>query len=129
VDRGTRRLFVIVLVIVIAVTGGAALILGTAGGGVPSGTPSGDGSGPTGTTAVDGVVVAVDSAGLGTVRGFTLRQPGGELIEFGLGLLENGTEFPPGHLAEHQASAEPIRVWYRDDAGRHEAIRLEDAAS
>ena len=75
------------------------------------------------------MVVAVDSAGLGDVAGFTLRRPGGELVEFSLRDLENGTQFPPGHLAEHQATAEPVRVWYRTEGPDRLAIRLEDAPS
>jgi hypothetical protein len=126
VDQRTRRLFVLVLVIVIAVTGGAALILGSTAG-TGSGDPSGGPAGPPGTTAIDGVIVAVDSAGLGSVRSFTLRRAGGETIEFRLDRLANATEFPPGHLAEHQASAEPVRVWSIEDGGAHYAIVLEDA--
>jgi hypothetical protein len=134
VDQRTRRLFVLVLVIVIAVTGGAALILGSTAGtgsgdpfGDPSGDPSGGPAGPPGTTAIAGVIVAVDSAGLGSVRSFTLRRAGGETIEFRLDRLANAAEFPPGHLAEHQASAEPVRVWSIESGGAHYAIVLEDA--
>jgi hypothetical protein len=78
---------------------------------------------------VVGVVVAVDSQGLGQVRGFTLRLPGGELQQFSLRALQNGTAFPPGHLAEHQATAAPVRVTYRVDGTERLAIRLEDAPS
>ncbi len=92
-----------------------------------SGTGRVDPNVPPGTTDVTGVVVAVDSAGLGDVAGFTLRRPGGELVEFSLRDLENGTQFPPGHLAEHQATAEPVRVWYRTEGPDRLAIRLEDA--
>lgn len=119
-DRRTRNLFALVLMIVIAVTGGAALILGGSGSEPPE--PS-DGS------FMVGVIVAVDSAGLGDVRGFTLRTIDGSLHEFELDALENPTEFPPGHLAEHQATAEPVRVFYRVDDGRALAFRLEDAAA
>lgn len=118
-DRRTRNLFVLVLAVAVIVTGGAALILGGE-------TRPPDG-GPPGTTAVVGAIVAVDSRGLGDVRGFTLRVPGGDQLEFDLARLENGTTFPPGHLIEHQATAEPVRVWYRDDGARRFAIRLEDA--
>jgi hypothetical protein len=76
---------------------------------------------------VVGVVVAVDSQGLGDVRGFTLRLPGGEQQTFSLRALENGTQFPPGHLAEHQATAAPVRVTYRVEGTERLAIRLEDA--
>lgn len=118
-DRRTRNLFALVLVVVIAITGGAALLL--------SDTSPRDPEGPPDTSSVEGVLVSVDSAGLGDVRGFTLRQPGGETLEFRLGELENPTAFPPGHLAEHQATAEPVRVWYRSDGGERFAVRLDDA--
>ena len=107
------------LAVVIATAGGAALLL--------SDTSTRDPDGPPDTTAVEGVVVAVDSAGLADVRGFTLRRPGGELLEFRLGELENGDQFPPGHLAEHQATAQPVRVWYRMEGDERYAVRLEDA--
>ena len=80
-----------------------------------------------GTSEATGVVVAVDSRGLGDVRSFTLRVPGGELLEFDLRALENGTAFPPGHLAEHQATAAPVRVTFRMDGPTRLAIRLDDA--
>jgi hypothetical protein len=118
-DRRTRNLFALVLVVVIAITGGAALLL--------SDTALLDPDGPSATDSVEGVIVSVDSAGLGDVRGFTLRQPGGETLEFRLGELENPTEFPPGHLAEHQATAQPVRVWYRLEGAERFAVRLEDA--
>jgi hypothetical protein len=79
------------------------------------------------TGEVIGVVVGVDSQGLGQVRSFTLRLPGGEQQVFSLRALENGTDFPPGHLAEHQATAAPVRVSYRVEGTERLAIRLEDA--
>ena len=75
-----------------------------------------------------GVVVAVDGSSLTDVRGFTLRTTDGRTVEFGLGAVENGAQFPPAHLREHQATATPIVVTYREEAGRRLAIRLEDAA-
>lgn len=119
-DRHTRILFALVLVAVVAVTGGAALLLSDSSVVDPGG-------GPPDTTSVDGVVVAVDSAGLADVRGFTLRRPGGATLVFRLGELENGDKFPPGHLAEHQATAAPVRVWYRLEGADRFAVRLEDA--
>lgn len=119
-DGNTRKLFVLILVIVIAVTGGAALILG--------GGTVGEPDSPPGTTVVDGVIVGVKAESLGDVRSFTLRLSSGDVLEFGLGSLENGDEFPPGHLAEHQVTAEMVRVWYRDDGGTLLAIRVEDVA-
>jgi hypothetical protein len=79
---------------------------------------------------VDGVIIAVDSAGLGDVRGFTLRPSSGSFaFTFELGTLENPTEFPPGHLAEHLASSQPVRVYFRrSEDGRHVVYRLEDAS-
>jgi len=76
-----------------------------------------------------GVVVAVESVSLADVRGFTIRTPDGRVVVFRVGTLENGAEFPPGHLGEHQATASPIRVTYRDEGADHVAIRLEDAAA
>lgn len=77
---------------------------------------------------VVGVIVAVDSAGLADVRSFTLRPSGaGWAFEFRLGELENGAEFPPGHLGEHLASSEPVRVWFRREGGDLVAYRIEDA--
>jgi hypothetical protein len=117
VDRGTRRLFVVALVVLVAVVGLATIIL--------SAPPTGDA--PPGTSSVEGVIVAVDSSSLSDVRSFDLRTSDGSVRRFGLAALENGTEFPPGHLVEHSATAEPVRVWYRTEGGLDLAIRLEDA--
>jgi hypothetical protein len=77
---------------------------------------------------VEGVIVSVDSSSLSDVRGFTLRTSGGRTIDFRLGTLENPTEFPPGHLKEHQATSEAIRVFFRIEAGLPVVYRLADAA-
>ncbi len=118
-DPRARNLFVLVFVAVIALTGGAAILLGS--------TSLRDPGAPANATAVVGVIVAVDSAGLDRVRGFTLRTTDQGSIPFVIGDLENGAEFPPGHLVEHQASARPVRVWYRTEGDVRVAIRLEDA--
>ena len=118
-DRRTRNLFALLFAAVVAVTGGAAILLSE------TSTPNPDA--PPGTTAVVGVIVAVDSRGLADVRGFTLRDADGTLQAYDLRDYASGTEFPPGHLAEHQATATPVRVWYREDGGVRLAIRLEDA--
>jgi hypothetical protein len=81
---------------------------------------------PTSRTEV-GVVIAVESVSLTDVQAFTIRTADGRTIVFRVGVLENGADFPPGHLGEHQATAAPIRVTYRDDSGEHVAIRLDDA--
>ena len=70
---------------------------------------------------------ASSAAGLTDVRGFTLRTTDGGSVDFAIGELENGAEFPPGHLVEHQSTAQPIRVWYRTRTATKVAIRLEDA--
>jgi hypothetical protein len=121
VDRRTRNLFALVLVALIAVTGGAALILGGSGPSTP--TPPSDAS------TVDGVVVAVDARSLTDVRSFDLRTADGAILTFGLAELQNGVAFPPGHLAEHQVTATPVRVWYRDTTAPLQALYLEDAPS
>ena len=118
-DRTTRNLFAVLLVVVVAATGGAALILG-GGPGAAAGPPS-DAS-----TSV-GVIVGVEAEGLGDVRSFRLRAADGTVATYALERLQNGTTFPPGHLAEHQVTAQPVRVWYRDEGGARYAIWLEDA--
>jgi hypothetical protein len=93
--------------------------------------------GPTGTAStatgapgspVIGVITAVDSAGLSDVRGFTIRTDDGRSLTFVLGPLENATEFPPGHLGEHLATSEPVRVFFRLEGASMLAYRIEDAA-
>jgi hypothetical protein len=79
------------------------------------------------TATAEGVVVAVQATSLADISGFTLRTAAGDLVEFGLEALENEVEFPPGHLAEHVASSAPVVVTYRDEGGRHLAIRIIDA--
>ena len=76
---------------------------------------------------VEGVVIAVDSAGLGQVSGFTVRAADGFAYVLTLGTLENATEFSPSHLAEHMASSERVRAYYRLEAGTPIVYRLEDA--
>jgi hypothetical protein len=119
VDRRTRTLFAVLFIGIVIATALAAILLSETGPVDPDRPPD--------TTEMTGVVVAVDSAGLGDVGGFTLRRPGGELVVFSLRALSNATEFPPAHLPEHQATAEPVRVWYRMDGPDLLAIKLEDA--
>ena len=77
---------------------------------------------------IEGIVLSVDSAGLGDVRRFVLLTRGGDSIDFTLGRLDDPTAFAPGHLAEHQASSAPIRVFFRvDDHGENVVYHLEDA--
>jgi hypothetical protein len=116
VDPRTRRLFAVVLVALVVVGVVATLADGTVR----------DPDAPDGDEAV-GIVVGIDSAGLTDVRGFTLRTDDGRDLVFRIGTLENGAEFPPGHLGEHQAFATRIRVWYRSVGDLLVAFRLEDA--
>ena len=76
---------------------------------------------------VTGVLVKIDSLGLTKVRGFTLRTDAGAEIPFTIGTLENGAEFPPGHLAEHMSTSSPVRVFFRDEGGTLVVYRIEDA--
>lgn len=78
------------------------------------------------TSMATGVVVAVDARSLTDVQSFTLRMAGGETLEFRLSRLQNGAEFPPGHLTEHIASGGPVVVTYADQDGVLYAIRLAD---
>jgi hypothetical protein len=118
VDRPTRTLFALLFAAIVIATALAAILLSE-----PQVAPDP----PPGTPEVTGVVVAVDSTGFNEVRGFTLRRPGGELVEFSLRELQNATDFAPAHLPEHQATADPVRVWYRMDGAERLALRLEDA--
>jgi hypothetical protein len=74
-----------------------------------------------------GLVVAVDSSGLTDVRGFTIRTTDGRTVVFRIGVLENGAEFPPGHLLEHEATGVKVVVTYRRENGELVAIRIDDA--
>ncbi len=76
---------------------------------------------------IDGVVVHVDSTGLGNVTGFTLRLPGGATVVLSLGTLDNATQFAPGHLAEHETTGLPVRAWFVLSSGVPIVYRLEDA--
>lgn len=114
-DRRTSRLFAFVLAVLVALGIGAAVVRR---GSAPSRPDA-----PT----VDGVVVGVDSSGLANVSGFRLRTDDGRTLEFSVASLGDAVEFPPGHLAEHAANSERVRVWYRDVGGRLAALWLEDA--
>ena len=84
-------------------------------------------SAPIPQSPVAGVVVSIDSQGLAKVRGFTLRTMSGVDLKFVIGLLDNGADFPPGHLAEHQATLQPILVWFKVEDGKLVVYHLEDA--
>ncbi len=76
---------------------------------------------------VAGVVTSIDATGLTEVHGFTLRTVSGQDLTFVMGKLENGDEFPVGHLNEHLAAAAPVLVSFKDEGGKLVVYRLEDA--
>ena len=119
----------------------ASALLGACAGGSgasptgPVASPAAPGSpGPSASAAmavpaspVTGVVIKVDSAGLDKVTGFSLRTDAGQTLALSIGILENGAQFPPGHLAEHLATAVPVRAWFTDEGGKLVVYRIEDA--
>lgn len=115
--RGTVAL---ILVLLVAAGCGSAS---------PTIAPTGAAASPALSSPVVGIVTAVDSRSLGDVRGLTLRVPDGRQIQIAIGTLDNGASFPPGHLAEHIATAEPIRVYFRQESGGPVAYRIEDAGA
>ena len=74
-----------------------------------------------------GLVVGVDSSGLTDVRGFTIRTNDGRTLVFRIGVLENGAQFPPGHLLEHEGTGVRVLVTYHEENGELVAIRMDDA--
>jgi hypothetical protein len=86
-------------------------------------TPSA--SGPASPMA--GVITGIESTGLTGVHAFTLRTATGAIVRFTLGNLDNGTQFPPGHLAEHQLTGIPVLVFFRVEGSDLVVYHLEDA--
>jgi hypothetical protein len=76
---------------------------------------------------VAGLVTKIESEGLDQVKGFTLRASNGTDLTFVLGTLENAADFPPGHLTEHMAAADPVLVYFRVENGAMVVYRLDDA--
>jgi hypothetical protein len=77
-----------------------------------------------------GLVTSVDGSSLVAIDGFQLRTADGRTLEFStrdLPYRDDG--FPPQHLREHQALAEPITVTYRITDGRNDVVKLQDAAA
>jgi hypothetical protein len=93
----------------------------------PAATTSNPSASVTPTSPVTGVLVHIDAAGLADVKAFTLRLADGSELLLAIGVLENGAQFPPGHLAEHMASSSPIRAFFRSVGPELVVYRIEDA--
>jgi hypothetical protein len=74
---------------------------------------------------VTGVIVDIDSAGLGEVRSFELKS-GDETFEI---LIDPQVDygFNLGHLNEHLAGGQPVRVQIEERDGKLFARRIDDA--
>ena len=75
-----------------------------------------------------GLVTSVTSTSLVSIDGFQLRTQDGRTLDFStkdLPYREDG--FPPQHLREHQALAQPVTVTYRVTDGRNDVVKLQDA--
>jgi len=75
-----------------------------------------------------GVVIDIDSPGLGRVESFELLTQDGERITFDTSQLEFRAEFPAPHLAEHRVIGDRIIVTYRADGDRLLVTQLDDEA-
>ena len=118
-QRRLRPIRIMVLAIwIVAGCGSGPLASATSGAISPAPPPN---------PPVEGVIVHVVSTGLDSVTGFTLRTADGDLLEFRIGDLVTGAEFPPGHLTEHQAAADPVRVTYIREGETLVATGIEDA--
>jgi hypothetical protein len=74
---------------------------------------------------VVGVVVDVESEGLGNVTSFEVRSEG---TSYAIFVDPEATySFPPSHLSDHLASSEPVRVGLTERDGRLYATSIEDA--
>jgi hypothetical protein len=94
----------------------------------PATTPPSAAGGSAGLVSpIDGVPVDIEAEGFTKVNAFTIRTDDGRRLRFVLGPLENPTEFPPQHLAEHLAGSTRIRVYFRPQGADEVAYRLEDA--
>ena len=92
-----------------------------------SGQPTAQASAGLPPSPVAGVVTSIDATGLTEVHGFTLRTVAGQDLTFVIGTLENGDEFPVGHLNEHLAAAAPVLVSFRTEDRKLVVYRLQDA--
>lgn len=73
-----------------------------------------------------GLVTHVESPAIGQVDSFELRTADGRTLVLDTTELAFRPEFPVAHLAEHQRSASPVTVTYRQDGDRLVVTRLDD---
>jgi hypothetical protein len=72
-----------------------------------------------------GTVVEVDSTGLNEVNSFVVRSKSEQYRIFIGGVVNLG--FPPGHLNEHRATGQPVRVEVDRRDGKLFAVSIRDA--
>lgn len=123
---GWRAGVVALVSLLLAACGGVADAVPGASGATAPGPAISDGPSALASPVV-GRLVRLASEGLTSVTGFSLRTADGTELEFRVGILENGAEFPPGHLAEHMALGTGIRVFFRAEDGQQVVYRVEDA--
>jgi len=109
----------------------AVIALAACGSGAAAPSPD-EGSGVAGGSGalhspVDGVPIDIEAEGFTRVTAFTIRTDDGGRHRFVLGPLENATQFPPAHLAEHLAGSTRVRVFFRSEGADEVVYRLEDA--
>ena len=112
-DRRARSGFALALLVVLAVTAVAAILASRGSAGTE--------------LSVTGVVAGIQSEGIDRVRSFSVRTDAGQIVQFDFGIMQNAAEFPPGHLAEHQATGQRVKVFYLEQGGSRVAVRIDDA--
>jgi hypothetical protein len=76
---------------------------------------------------VVGIVTSIQASSPAQVTSFTLRTDSGQVLTFELGRVPlSAGSFPPGHLHDHLASAQPVVVSYFPEGGRLVAYHLRD---
>jgi hypothetical protein len=105
-----------------AVRGAVALAIALAAAGCAGAAPA------TPRLTATGIVVRVTSTSPSAVSSFVLRTADGQVFSFSTEAVTfDKDSFPPEHLREHQALAEPVMVTYEVHDGQDVAVRLEDA--
>jgi hypothetical protein len=76
-----------------------------------------------------GIVVDIQARGLAQIDGFTLRTSDGRELTFDTSATRfDAAGFPPQHLQEHRALADPVKVTYQEKDGHNAVVKLEDAS-